>query len=149
MPSHTADRQRAQCYLRSLKPSTLSYGRRRSRGESGGREDPTRTDNVYGQVTARRGAVGYSVVWKGLTWAGAKVHMGSNQEAYDAECAALAYALEIATQRTRLRNESQSFRMRRQLSDGWHRTIPAQDRNTPSRLKGTSRRCGGLSQASP
>ena len=40
------------------------------------------------------------MVWKkGLTWAGAKVHMGSNQEAYDAECAALAYALEIETQR--------------------------------------------------
>jgi len=46
------------------------------------------------------GAVGYSVVWKkGLTWAGAKVHMGSNQESYDAECAALAHALEIASQR--------------------------------------------------
>jgi len=28
-----------------------------------------------------------------------KVHMGSNQEAYDAECAALACALEIAAQR--------------------------------------------------
>jgi len=46
------------------------------------------------------GAVGYSVVWKkGLTWEGAKVHMGSNQEAYDAECAALAHALEITSQR--------------------------------------------------
>jgi len=40
------------------------------------------------------------VAWKkGLTWAGAKVHMGSNQEAYDAECPALAHALEIASQR--------------------------------------------------
>jgi len=30
------------------------------------------------------GVTGYSVVWKqGLTWAGAKVHMGNNQEAYD------------------------------------------------------------------
>jgi len=46
------------------------------------------------------GATGYSVVWKrGLTWVGAKVHIGSNQEAYDAECAALAHALEVATQR--------------------------------------------------
>jgi len=47
------------------------------------------------------GATGYSVVWKrGLTWAGAKVHMGNNQEAYDAECAALAHALELAAQRS-------------------------------------------------
>jgi len=46
------------------------------------------------------GATGYSVVWrKGLSWAGAKVHMGNNQEAYDAECAALAHALQLAAQR--------------------------------------------------
>jgi len=48
------------------------------------------------------GATGYSVVWrKGLSWAGAKVHMGNNQEAYDAECAALAHALELAAQRNK------------------------------------------------
>jgi len=47
------------------------------------------------------GATRYSVVWKrGLTWAGAKVHMGNNHEAYDAECAALAHALELAAQRS-------------------------------------------------
>jgi len=46
------------------------------------------------------GATGYSVVWKrGLTWVGVKVHMGSNQEAYDAECAALAHALEVVARR--------------------------------------------------
>jgi len=46
------------------------------------------------------GATGYSVVWKtGQTWAGVKVLMGNNQEAYDAECAALARALELASQR--------------------------------------------------
>jgi len=46
------------------------------------------------------GATGYSVVWKrGLFWAGAKVHLGNNQEAYDVECAALAHALELAAQR--------------------------------------------------
>ena len=46
------------------------------------------------------GATGYSVVWKrGLSWVGAKVHMGNNQEAYVAECAALAHALELAAQR--------------------------------------------------
>jgi len=46
------------------------------------------------------GATGYSVVWKkGLTWAGAKVHRGNNQEAYDAKCAALAHALELAALR--------------------------------------------------
>jgi len=46
------------------------------------------------------GATGYAVVWKrGLTWAGVKGHMGSNQEAYDAECAALVRALEEASRR--------------------------------------------------
>ena len=45
-------------------------------------------------------ATGFAVVWKrGLTWAGVKGHMGSNQEAYDAECAALARALEEALRR--------------------------------------------------
>jgi len=46
------------------------------------------------------GAAGYSVVWKGgLTWVGIKTHMGYNQEAYDAECAALARAPESASRR--------------------------------------------------
>ena len=48
------------------------------------------------------GAVGYAVVWKnphGLSWKGIKTHMGFNQEAYDAECAALARALEEAARR--------------------------------------------------
>jgi len=41
------------------------------------------------------GAAGFAVVWKnGQTWEGIKAHMGYNQEAYDAECAALARALE-------------------------------------------------------
>jgi len=43
------------------------------------------------------GAVGYAVVWrKGRRWAGRKVHMGYYQEAYDAECAAIARALAAA-----------------------------------------------------
>jgi len=43
-------------------------------------------------------ATGWAAVWRrGQTWAGAKVHMGSNQEAYDAECSALAQALEEAS----------------------------------------------------
>jgi len=42
-------------------------------------------------------AVGYAVAWKtGQTWEGIKTHMGFNQEAFDAECAALAHALEMA-----------------------------------------------------
>jgi len=46
------------------------------------------------------GATGYSVVWrKREAWAGIKTHMGYNQEAYDAECAALARALETAARR--------------------------------------------------
>ena len=39
-------------------------------------------------------------MWQnGTHWVGHKVHMGFNQEAYDAECAALARALETATRR--------------------------------------------------
>jgi ribonuclease HI len=42
-------------------------------------------------------AAGYAVAWRnGQTWEGIKTHMGFNQEAYDAECAALARALETA-----------------------------------------------------
>jgi len=43
------------------------------------------------------GAAGYAVAWKnGQSWDGIKTHMGFNQEAYDAECAALARALGTA-----------------------------------------------------
>jgi len=46
------------------------------------------------------GATGYAVAWKnGQTWKGIKTHMGYNQEAYDAECASLARALESASRR--------------------------------------------------
>jgi ribonuclease HI len=46
------------------------------------------------------GAAGYAVTWqKGQHWVGIKTHMGCNQEAYDAECAALARALAEATRR--------------------------------------------------
>jgi len=34
---------------------------------------------------------------EGQTWVGIKTHMGYNQEAYDAECAAVARALESAS----------------------------------------------------
>ena len=46
------------------------------------------------------GAAGYAVTWKrGESWVGIKTHMGYNQEAYAAECAALARALESASRR--------------------------------------------------
>jgi len=46
------------------------------------------------------GATGYAVTWKaGNQWRGVKTHMGYNQEAFDAECAALARALEVAERR--------------------------------------------------
>jgi len=46
------------------------------------------------------GAAGYAVVWMhGRSWKGIKTHMGYNQGAYDAECAALARALEAAWRR--------------------------------------------------
>src|ERR1700712_4633604 len=44
------------------------------------------------------GKVGYAVVWQnGRSWMGVKNHKGNNQEAYAAECAALARALGEAT----------------------------------------------------
>jgi len=49
-------------------------------------------------------ATGYAVVWKKKGregWASIKAHMGFNQEAFDAECAALARALEVAARRKR------------------------------------------------
>jgi len=46
------------------------------------------------------GACGYAVAWKrGNQWRGQKVHMGYNQEAYDAECAAIVRALRVGAQR--------------------------------------------------
>jgi len=46
------------------------------------------------------GASGYAVAWKnGQTWKGIKTYVGYNQQAYDAECAALARALEDASRR--------------------------------------------------
>jgi len=46
------------------------------------------------------GATGYAVGWKrGLTWKDIKTHLGDNQEAYDAECGAMARALEKAASR--------------------------------------------------
>src|SRR3978361_1989690 len=46
------------------------------------------------------GATGYAVVWKkGEFWVGVKNHMGHNQEAYDAECAAIARALDEVARR--------------------------------------------------
>jgi len=44
-------------------------------------------------------AAGYVVTWKsGQTWEGIKTQMGFNQEAYDAECTALARALKTAAE---------------------------------------------------
>ena len=44
--------------------------------------------------------MGYAVAWrKGQSWAGRKSHMGYYQEAYDAECAAIGRALDVAADR--------------------------------------------------
>ena len=46
------------------------------------------------------GAAGYAVTWqKGANLVGIKAHMGYNQKAYDAECAALARGQKEAKQR--------------------------------------------------
>ena len=47
------------------------------------------------------GATVYAVTWKkGHAWKGHKTHMGWGQEAFDAECAALARALQVAATRS-------------------------------------------------
>jgi len=47
------------------------------------------------------GATGYAVTWKkGISWKGHKTHMGWGQEAFDAECATLAMALQVAAARS-------------------------------------------------
>jgi len=54
---------------------------------------------TYGSRT-EQGAVGYSVVRKdGLECDGVKSHMGYNQEAFDAGCAAIVRALKLAVMR--------------------------------------------------
>jgi len=47
------------------------------------------------------GACGYAVVWrkKGEVWKGHRVHLGYNQEAYDAECATIVRALRVGRDR--------------------------------------------------
>jgi len=49
---------------------------------------------------ASNGATGFVVTWKNRSkWVGVKTDLGYNQEAFDAECAALAHALELAARR--------------------------------------------------
>jgi len=47
------------------------------------------------------GASGYAVVWrkKREVWKGHQVHLGYNQKAYDAECAAIVRALRVSRDR--------------------------------------------------
>jgi len=66
-------------------------------------QEARRTDSQPGLVLWTdgsrddNGVVGYAVVWKkGQSWAGRMVHMVFFQEAYDAECAAIARAAESA-----------------------------------------------------
>jgi len=96
------------------------------------------------------GAVGYAVAWKdGHTWKGIKTHMGYNQEAFDAECAALARALETAARRSPLLDYSPSSPMHRQQSGAWHPTNRDRDRSTRSKQGDTLLRSEGRRRASP
>jgi len=95
------------------------------------------------------GATGYSLVWKkGQTWAGVKVHMGNNQEAYNAECAALACALELASRRNKIPERVTIFSDAQAPSDGWHRTNLAPGSSTPSSHGNTSPHCASPGRGS-
>jgi len=90
------------------------------------------------------GATGYAVVWKnGLIWKSIKTHVGYNQEAYDAECAALARALQVASQRNTIPERVTISQTRRQPSGGWHRTNRGRDSSMPSKHGSILRHCGG------
>jgi len=65
------------------------------------------------------GATGYAAVWKkGNDWEGLKSHMSWGQEAYDAECAALARAFQTAASQDDASGRSPSFRTRKRPSQG-------------------------------
>jgi len=70
-------------------------------------QEARRADSQPGLVLwtdGSRDENGGVVVWrKGRRWAGRKVHMGFFQEAYDAECAAIAHALAEAAERAKRR----------------------------------------------
>jgi len=95
------------------------------------------------------GATGHAVVWKnGQTWEVIKVHMGYIQEAYDAECAAIARALDSVTrgyvpERVTIFTDAQAA-IKRMASEN-----PAQGSSTPSGRGNTSPHCVGPGQVSP
>ena len=72
---------------------------RQKKSEPSTRQSGTARSHFHGSRT-EGGATGYAITWKkGQTWKGHKVHMEWEQEAYDAECAAIARALETAAGR--------------------------------------------------
>jgi hypothetical protein len=93
-PSDTREAWRVESCWRSRRASTRARCRRK-RPKLKQRCRPglaTLTDGSQPDS----GAAGYSVVWKsGQSSMGIEIHMGYKQEAYDAECAALARELEM------------------------------------------------------
>jgi ribonuclease HI len=83
-----------------LKATLVLQERAKAKAEAEAVEErPGLTMYTDGSRT-QSGAVGYSVVWrKAQRWVGIKSHMGYNQEAFDAESATLARALEVAARR--------------------------------------------------
>jgi len=94
------------------------------------------------------GATGARLWKNGQTWKGIKTHMDYNQEAYDAECTALARALESASRRNMTPERITIFTDAQAAIDGWRRTNLAWDSSTLSRRKGTSLHCTGPGRAS-
>jgi len=85
------------------------------------------------------GATGYEVVWKkGSQWKWHKTHMGWDQEAFDAECAALARALQVAATRNHAIGSVTIFADAQAAI--WRMTSddPGPGQNTPSKLGNTS-----------
>ena len=92
------------------------------------------------------GAAGYAVMWKkGVCWAGIGTHMGYNQEAYDAECAA---RTRLRREETRSQNGSPCSQVHKRPSDGWHRTALARDSSALSRRGSALQRYRGPGRAS-
>jgi len=104
--------------------------------KSGGRSIQARSHLVYRWITPRQRSCW--IAWKnGQRWVGIKTHTGYNQEAYDAECAALTRVLETLQDDTKLQRGSQSSQTPRLPSGAWPRRSLAPVGCMQSRLGGT------------
>jgi hypothetical protein len=102
---------------------------------------PHRQSGITDGSRLDSGAAGYSVVWKnGQRSVGRKTHMGYNQEAYNAERAALSQALETVARRQTTPERVTIFTDAQAPLSAWPRRNRALARSTRSRQGNIARR---------